>query len=41
MGIACFPEAGEHAASLVGAADKALAEARANGGDGWELAGAK
>ena len=41
VGIACFPEAGEHAASLVGAADKALAEARANGGDGWELAGAK
>jgi diguanylate cyclase (GGDEF)-like protein len=38
VGIACFPEAGEHAASLVGAADKALAAARAKGGDGWELA---
>lgn len=41
VGIACFPEAGEHAASIVGAADKALAGARANGGDGWELSGAK
>lgn len=40
VGIACFPESGEHAASLVGAADKALAEARAEGGDGWRLAGA-
>lgn len=38
VGIACFPEAGEHAASLVGAADKALADARSNGGDGWKLA---
>lgn len=40
VGIACFPDAGEHAASLVGAADKALAEARADGGDTWRLAGA-
>jgi diguanylate cyclase (GGDEF)-like protein len=40
VGIACFPESGEHTASLVGAADKALAEARAGGGDGWRLAGA-
>jgi diguanylate cyclase (GGDEF)-like protein len=39
VGIACFPESGEHAASLVGAADKALAEVRADGGDGWRLAG--
>ena len=39
VGIACFPESGEHAASLVGAADKALAAARAGGGDGWRLAG--
>ena len=38
VGIACFPESGEHAASLVGAADKALAEARADGGDGWRQA---
>jgi diguanylate cyclase (GGDEF)-like protein len=37
VGIACFPESGEHAASLVGAADRALAEARADGGDGWRL----
>ncbi|HEX4787394.1 MAG TPA: GGDEF domain-containing protein [Actinospica sp.] len=41
VGIACFPESGEHVASLVGAADKALAEARADGGDGWRLAGAE
>lgn len=40
IGIACFPESGEHAASLVGAADKALAEARADGGDAWRLAAA-
>jgi len=40
VGIACFPESGEHAASIVGAADKALAETRAGGGDGWRLAGA-
>jgi diguanylate cyclase (GGDEF)-like protein len=39
VGIACFPESGEHAASLVGAADRALAEVRAVGGDGWRLAG--
>jgi len=39
IGIACFPESGEHAASLVGAADRALAEVRAGGGDGWRLAG--
>lgn len=39
VGIACFPESGEHAASLVGAADRALAEARAGGGDGWRLSG--
>ena len=39
VGIACFPESGEHAASLVGAADRALAEVRAGGGDGWRLAG--
>ena len=39
VGIACFPQSGEHAASLVGAADKALAAARADGGDGWRLAG--
>ena len=39
IGIACFPESGEHAASLVGAADRALAEARAGGGDGWRLSG--
>lgn len=38
VGIACFPAAGEHAASLVGAADKALAAARADGGDTWRLA---
>lgn len=38
IGIACFPDSGEHAASLVAAADKALAEARAGGGDGWRLA---
>jgi diguanylate cyclase (GGDEF)-like protein len=38
VGIACFPESGEHAASIVGAADKALARARADGGDGWRLA---
>ena len=38
VGIACFPESGEHAASLVGAADRALAEVRAVGGDGWRLA---
>ncbi|HET9171299.1 MAG TPA: GGDEF domain-containing protein [Actinospica sp.] len=37
VGIACFPESGEHAASLVGAADRALAAARADGGDGWRL----
>jgi diguanylate cyclase (GGDEF)-like protein len=41
VGIACFPEAGEHAASLVGAADRALAEARAGGGDGWRLSGSE
>lgn len=40
IGIACFPESGEHTASLIGAADKALAEARAGGGDGWRLADA-
>lgn len=40
IGIACFPDSGEHAASLVGAADKALAEARSGGGDGWRLADA-
>jgi diguanylate cyclase (GGDEF)-like protein len=39
VGIACFPESGEHAASLVGAADRALAEVRAGGGDGWRLSG--
>lgn len=39
VGIACFPESGEHAASLVGAADRALAEARESGGDGWRLSG--
>ena len=39
VGIACFPEAGAHAASLVGAADRALAEARAGGGDGWRQSG--
>lgn len=39
IGIACFPDSGEHAASLVAAADKALAEAKAGGGDGWRLAG--
>jgi diguanylate cyclase (GGDEF)-like protein len=38
IGIACFPDSGEHAASLIGAADKALAEARSGGGDGWRLA---
>lgn len=38
IGIACFPDSGEHAASLVSAADKALAEAKAGGGDGWRLA---
>lgn len=38
IGIACFPDSGEHAASLVAAADKALAEARTGGGDGWRLA---
>lgn len=38
VGIACFPESGEHVASLVAAADKALAEAKASGGDGWRLA---
>ena len=38
IGIACFPESGEHAASLVAAADKALAAAKAGGGDGWRLA---
>lgn len=38
IGIACFPDSGEHAASLVAAADKALAEAKAGGGDGWRLA---
>lgn len=38
IGIACFPESGEHAASLVAAADKALAAAKASGGDGWRLA---
>ena len=37
VGIACFPESGEHAASLIGAADRALAEVRAGGGDGWRL----
>ena len=41
VGIACFPQSGEHAASLVGAADKALAEARAGGGDGWRLSGSE
>ena len=41
VGIACFPESGEHVASLIGAADKALAAARAGGGDGWRLAGAE
>jgi diguanylate cyclase (GGDEF)-like protein len=40
IGIACFPDSGEHAASLVAAADKALAEAKAGGGDGWRLADA-
>lgn len=40
IGIACFPESGEHAASLIGAADKALADARTGGGDGWRLADA-
>jgi diguanylate cyclase (GGDEF)-like protein len=40
IGIACFPDSGEHAASLIGAADKALAEARSGGGDGWRLADA-
>ena len=40
IGIACFPASGEHAASLIGAADKALAEARSGGGDGWRLADA-
>ncbi|MBR7830478.1 GGDEF domain-containing protein [Actinospica sp. MGRD01-02] len=38
VGIATFPESGEHAASLVGAADRALAAARAEGGDRWRLA---
>lgn len=38
IGIACFPDSGAHAASLVAAADKALAEAKAGGGDGWRLA---
>ncbi|WP_051451446.1 GGDEF domain-containing protein [Actinospica robiniae] len=38
IGIACFPDSGEHAASLVAAADKALAEAKSGGGDGWRLA---
>jgi diguanylate cyclase (GGDEF)-like protein len=38
VGIACYPESGEHAASLIGAADKALAAARADGGDRWRLA---
>jgi diguanylate cyclase (GGDEF)-like protein len=38
IGIACFPDSGEHVASLVNAADRALAEAREGGGDGWRLA---
>jgi len=38
IGIACFPDSGEHVASLLAAADKALAEAKAGGGDGWRLA---
>ncbi|MFJ9692909.1 GGDEF domain-containing protein [Kitasatospora sp. NPDC101183] len=40
VGVAVLPEDGAHAAVLLRAADRALAEARAAGGDCWRQAGA-
>ncbi|MBS2962642.1 GGDEF domain-containing protein [Actinocrinis puniceicyclus] len=39
VGAAVFPEAGTHAATLIRAADEALAEAKRAGGDTWVVPG--
>jgi GGDEF domain-containing protein len=39
IGAAVFPDAGTHAATLIRAADEALAEAKRTGGDTWVVPG--